>query len=255
MMKKLLALMMALILSLSLAACGGSEPASASSPTLAPSSTPAQSPSSQSKDAKFSAEQQALAQEFMGMAEAFDKTVDRVNASPKALEDEALIKTMNALADEIIEADNYFANPEALTPEVMASLKAAIEATHEFITAAEAALDEVDESDKAASSADSIVVPVEISNLTGVDIYALALSPANDSNWGENLITEVIKDGETVQGKLVFTADTLVWDILVQDSEGNQLTFMGADFTDANIEGAKLVLEATEGGDYFASVS
>lgn len=253
-MKKLVVLIMALVMTLSLAACGGSAPASASSPTPAPSSTPAQSPSSQSKEAEFTAEQQALAQEFMDMAEAFDKTVDRVNASPEALKDEALIKTMNELADEIIAADDYFAKPETLTPEVMEGLKAAIEATHKFISAAEAALDQV-EGAKADSSANSIVVPVEIFNLTGVDIYALALSPANDSNWGENLITEVIKNGEKVAGELVFTADTLVWDILVQDKEENQLTFMGVDFTEANIEGAKLVLEATEGGKYIASVN
>ena len=253
-MKKLLVLMVAFVMILSLTACGGSAPASASSPTPAPSSTPAQSPSSQVKEAEFTPEQQALAQEFMDMAEAFDKTVDRVNATPEALEDQELIKTMNELADEIIAADDYFAKPETLTPEVMEGLKTAIEATHKFIAAAEAELDKV-EGGKASSSADSIVVPVEIFNLTGVDIYALALSPANSSDWGENLITEVIKDGEKVQGELVFTADTLVWDILVQDKEENQLTFMGVDFTEANIEGAKLVLEATEGGKYIASVN
>lgn len=241
--------MMALVMALNLAACGGSEPAPAPSP-----STPAQTLSSQIKESEFTAEQQALAQEFMDMAEAFDKTADRVNANPEALADEELIKTMKELADEIIAAEDYFAKPETLTPEVMEGLKTAIKATHKFITAAEAALDEV-ESAKAASSANSIVVPVEIFNLTGVDIYALALSPANNNDWGENLITEVIKNGQKVQGELVFTADTLVWDILVQDSEGTQLTFMGADFSDARTDRANLFLDVTDGGKYFASVN
>ena len=56
-------------------------------------------------------------------------------------------------------------------------------------------------------------------------------------------------------GELAFTEDTLVWDILVQDGSENQLTFMGVDFSDVSVDGAKLILEATEGGDYFASVS
>lgn len=249
-MKKLLVLMMAFVIMLSLAACGGGEP------TPTPSSSAPSQSSSQAKETGFTAEQQALAQEFFDMTEAFNKTVDRVNASPELLSDEELVTTMNELANGITAADESFANPETLTPEVMGGLKTAIEATHKFITEAEAALDEID-SAKAmtASEAASIVVPVEIFNMTGVDIYALALSPANSSDWGENLITEVIKNGEKVQAELAFTADTLVWDILVQDQEENQLTFMGVDFTEANIDGAKLVLEATEGGDYFASVN
>ena len=247
-MKKLLIFMMTLVMTLSLVACGGSEPTPTSSSTES-----AQAPT-EVKEEGFTAEQQALAQEFMKMAETFDKTVDRVNATPEVLEDQELIKIMNELADEIIAADDYFANPETLTPEVMEGLKVAIEETHKFITAAEAALNEIEKAE-ADSVVDSMVVPVAISNLTGVDIYALALSPANSNEWGENLITEVIKAGEKVQGELVFTADTLVWDILVQDQEENQLSFMGVDFTDANIEGAELVLEETEGGEYLAYVN
>lgn len=223
-MKKLLVLMMALVMTLSLTACGGSKAAPEAS--------------------SFTAEQQALAQEFTDMTETFNKTVDRVNESPELLSDEELITTMNELADEISAADEYFANPETLTPEIMKGLKAAIEATHKFIGVAETALETA-----------SIVVHVEISNITGVDIHALALSPANNKEWGENLITEVIKNGEKVQGELVFTEDTLVWDILVQDGSENQLTFMGVDFSNASTDGAKLILEATEGGDYIATVN
>lgn len=249
-MKKLLVLMMAIVMALSLVACGGSEATPASS-----SSAPSQ-PSSQVEEAEFTAEQQALAGDFISMAEEFDAVADKVNASPELLSDEELVNSMNELADEIIKADDYFANPETLTPEIMGGLKVAIEGGRSFIAEAGTALDEI-ESAKAAATIEtnSVVVPVEIFNGTGVDIYALALSPANSSEWGENLITEVIENGEKVQAELVFTADTLVWDILVQDQEENQLTFMGVDFTEANIDGAKLVLEATEGGDYFASVN
>lgn len=240
-MKKILVLMTALVLTLSLAACG--ETPAASSPAPA-----------QASGVEFTAEQQALAQEFMAMAEEFDVIADKVNAIPEALRDEELVQNMNELADEIIAADELFANPESLTPEVMGGLKVAIEVTRTFIAQANAALDEI-EAAGANLGAEAVVVPVEIFNLTGADIYVLALSPSNSDDWGENLITEVIKDGETVLGELAFTEDTLVWDILVQDGSENQLTFMGVDFSDVSVDGAKLILEATEGGDYFASVS
>jgi hypothetical protein len=237
-MKKLLVLMVAFVMALSLAACGGES-----------SST-----SSQVEEVEFTAEQQALAQEFMDMTEMFNKIVDRVNASPELLSDEELITTMNELANEITAADEYFTNPETLTPEIMGGLKVAIEASRTFISKAEAALDEI-EAARANSETEAVIVPVEIFNNTGIDIYVLALSPANSSEWGENLITEVIKNGEKVQGELAFTKDTLVWDILVQDGSEKQLTFMGVDFSDASTNGAKLNLEVTEGGDYFASVN
>ena len=243
-MRKLLILITALVMVLSLAACGGSAPAA--SVSAAPASS---APAAKAPEAAFTADQQALAQEFMEMADAFDKIADRVNATPAALENQALIASMNELADEIIKADDYFTSPEKLTPEVMSELRAAIVEVHKFTAVAEMALDEAD------SAAEGITVPVEIFNGTGVDIYALALSPANSNDWGENLIDEVIKHGESVQGELVFTADTLVWDILVQDSEENQLTFMGVDFSEASTDGAKLFLDATESGKYFASVN
>ena len=243
-MKKLLVPLMALVVALSLAACGG-----VGSAPVAVSSAPAQASAG-----TFTAEQQTLAQDFMSMAEEFDAIADKVNASPELLKNEELVAAMNELANEIIKADEYFAKPETLTPEVMGALTVAIDVGRTFIAEAGAALDEA-EGSKATSSENSIVVPVEIFNGTGVDIYALALSPANSSDWGENLITEVIKNGEKVQGELVFTEDTLIWDILVQDQEENQLTFMGVDFSNANADGARLFLEATEGGKYFASVN
>ena len=133
-MKKTLVLMTALAMALSLAACGGGAVAPAAIP-----STPAQV-----EEAEFTADQQALAQEFMSMAEEFDAVADRVNESPELLSEEELVTAMNELADEIIAADEYFANPETLTPEVMGGLRVAIEVGRTFIAEASAALDEID---------------------------------------------------------------------------------------------------------------
>ena len=132
-MKKILALMMALSMTLSLAACGGSKTAPAATP-----STPVQV-----QEVEFTAAQQALAQEFMSMAEEFDAVADKVNASPELLNNEELVNAMNELADAIIEADEYFASPETLTPEVMGALKVAIDVGRTFIAEASAALDEI----------------------------------------------------------------------------------------------------------------
>lgn len=132
-MKRLLVLIMALAMTLSLAACGGNNAAPAESP-----STP-----TQVEKTEFTAEQQALAQDFMSMAEEFDAIADRVNASPELLENEELVTAMNDLSSEIIKADEYFASPETLTPEIMGALTVAIEVGRSFIAEAGAALDEI----------------------------------------------------------------------------------------------------------------
>ncbi|MPN57453.1 hypothetical protein SDC9_205147 [bioreactor metagenome] len=92
---------------------------------------------------EFTEEQQALAQDFMSMAEEYDAIADKVNASPDLLEDEELVTAMNDLADEIIKADECFASPETLTPEVMGALTVAIEVGRTFIAEANAALEEI----------------------------------------------------------------------------------------------------------------
>lgn len=132
-MKKLLVLMMALAMTLSLAACGGNNAAPAASPST----------SAQVEKTEFTAEQQALAEDFMSMAEEFDAIADRVNASPELLENDELVTAMNELANEIIKADEYFASPETLTPEVMGALTVAIEVGRTFIADASADLAEV----------------------------------------------------------------------------------------------------------------
>lgn len=261
-MKKLLVLIIALAMTLSLVACGGGDkpassaaPSSAAPSSAAPSSAAASSAaassaapkSSSQAEVDFTPEQQALAQEYLEMCEKYDEAVDKVNSTPVLLENTELVDTMNELADAIIEADEYFANPKDLTAEVMANLKEAIKQTHVFIEEVNKAADTATE-----PAAESIVVPVEVINDTGVDIHGLAMSPANSQDWGENLLTAPLAYGESGVSQMSFTQDTLVWDLLVEDAQGNQLSFMGIDFSEANVEGAKLVLSVTEGGAYMA---
>ena len=186
------------------------------------------------------------------MAEDFDALADKVNALPEELRSQELVNNMNELGTNILELSEVFSDPASLTPEAMGALKVTVEATRALLAEAHANLDEIA---AMAAAAEPVVVPVEIVNMTGVEIHTLALSPSNSNDWGENLLDEVIGNGETLLVEMPFTEDTLLWDLLVEDGSGNQLTFMGVDFSDANVEGAQLVLTATEGGDYFASVS
>lgn len=133
-MKKLLVLMMTFAMILSLMACAGNEDTSTES-----TSTPAQV-----EEAEFTEEQQALAQEFLKMAEEFDAVADKVNASSELLSNEELVTAMNDLSNEIIKADEYFTSPETLTPEIMGALTVAIDVGRTFIAEASAALDEIE---------------------------------------------------------------------------------------------------------------
>lgn len=106
----------------------------------------------------------------------------------------------------------------------------------------------INETEAAAqASASSITIPVEIINNTGVDFYALAMSPANQETWGDNLLTEVLANGESGVTEMTFTQDTFVWDILVQDKEENQLVFFEVDFSVAPTENAKLMMKVKDG--------
>lgn len=133
-MKKLLIPIILFAMILNLAACGGND----TSPTTTPS-TPAQV-----EKTEFTAKQQALAKDFISMAEEFDVIADKVNASPELLKNEELVAAMNDLSNEIIKADEYFSSPETLTPEIMGALTVAIDVGRAFIAEAGAALDEID---------------------------------------------------------------------------------------------------------------
>lgn len=244
-MKKLLAMMLALTLALGLTACGGGK--APAEPTTAPAEGTAEETTE--SEGEFTEEQVALAQDYSDMADAFNAIVDVINGDEELLADEELVSMMNDLAAQMTEIDGAFEDPANLTPEVMDSIRAYIEAGNTFVATVQAAMGEADE-----AAVDEITVPVMIQNETGVDIYALAISPANSDDWGENLIDGVIADGTTVSGNITFTADTLVWDILIADSEGTQCTFMGVDFSDASTEGATLLLSGTEDGDYYAEI-
>lgn len=254
-MKKFLASILALTLALSLAACGGeSAPASSAAPAPASSAAPEApaapasskaAPTENMENAEFTPEQQAAAQKFIDLAARYDAVADKVNADPNLAELGEVVDVMNEVGQAIIDADAAFGDPAALTADVLADLDTAISDTGLFLDEVEAMLANY-------GGKKVITVQVEITNSTGADLYTLSMSPSNDESWGGNLLDAPLMADESGTTAMTFTEDTLVWDILAADSEGTTLTFAGLDFSEAPMEGAKLVLGATEGGDYVA---
>lgn len=256
-MKKMFVLILAFGMTLSLAACGGGDkPATATTAatTAAPPATSVASAAPESskaastdnlENAEFSPEQQAAAQKFIDLAARYDGVADKVNADPNLAELGEVVDLMNEVGQSMIDADEAFADPAALTDDVLADLDTAMADTGLF-------LDEIESMLANYGGKQVVTVQVEIVNDTGADLHTLAMSPSNDESWGGNLLDEPLLAGESGTTEMTFTEDTLVWDLLAADSEGTTLTFAGLDFTEAPMEGAKLSLSATEGGEYMA---
>ncbi len=264
-MKKILTISLAIALAMSLAACGGSKtapasaapaPAPASSAAPVPAPAPASSaaptapkataPAADLANPSYTDAQLAVAEKFAAMTDRFQALADTINADANLLAVQELVDTMNTMIEAVNEDDALFADPANLTAEVLANLEEGIVVGNSF-------LDEMEAMVANYAGKQTVTVAVTIVNSTDADLYGLAMSPANNESWGGNLLSEPLAVGESGVTEMTFTQDTLVWDLLAADSEGNTLSFMGIDFTEAPMEGAQLVLAATEGGDYMAA--
>ncbi|MGE0491872.1 MAG: hypothetical protein AB7S38_21855 [Vulcanimicrobiota bacterium] len=80
----------------------------------------------------------------------------------------------------------------------------------------------------------------ELFNRTGVDIYALYVSPSGTDNWEEDLLGgKVIQNGATVNIQFDGASEAELWDIRVEDSEGNALEFEEINL----LEASQVILE------------
>ncbi|MEG0640558.1 MAG: hypothetical protein RR824_11020 [Clostridia bacterium] len=232
-MKKLLTLVLALTLSLTLMVCGAMSAAAAE--TTANLENP-----------EFTPEQLAVAEQFAAMTTSFQSLADAIGADESLMSVEELVNVMNLMIEAVNKDDALFADPANLTAEVLENLEQSIVAGNSFIAQMEAMLLNY-------QGKNILTAEVEIVNETGVEIYGLAMSPANNTQWGGNLLTETLASGSSGVTVMTFTEDTLVWDLMAGDAQGNTLTFAGIDFNMAPVEGAKLVLSVAEDGGYMAS--
>ncbi|MEG2039400.1 MAG: hypothetical protein RRZ73_06705, partial [Oscillospiraceae bacterium] len=202
-MKKFLTIMLAIALTVSMTACGGSKPAEKtpaappattapekpeSKPAAKPESKPKAEPKADLANPEYTEAQLATAEKFAAMTDRYQALADKINADENLLALTELVDTMNALVDAINEDDALFVDPANLTPEVLANLEDGIVVGNSY-------LDELEAMVANYSGKTTITVDVEIVNETGVELYGLAMSPANDTNWGGNMLSEPLPAG------------------------------------------------------------
>ena len=68
-------------------------------------------------------------------------------------------------------------------------------------------------------------------NKTGVDIHAIHISPADKTDWEENILKEVLEDGESIHIQFSAHETAAKWDLKVGDAEGTGLVWEDLDLT------------------------
>lgn len=75
----------------------------------------------------------------------------------------------------------------------------------------------------------------DIVNKTGYDIYYVYVSASNDDDWGEDVMDEdVLEAGQTVHIRFSGSSNQDMWDIMVEDGDGNQTTWEGFDLSEVS---------------------
>ncbi len=114
----------------------------------------------------------------------------------------------------------------------------------EATTTEEPAAEETASEDAAEDGAEEIIeVPVSVVNGTGVEIAELYVSGGSVDEWGEDLLgSETMPSGTYLD--LVFTVDAnnLEWDIMIVDTEGTSVEFMGIDISEMPADGFAIEL-------------
>jgi len=68
-------------------------------------------------------------------------------------------------------------------------------------------------------------------NKTGVDIHAIHISPADKTDWEENILKEVLEDGASIHIQFSPHETAAKWDLKVGDAEGTGLVWEDLDLT------------------------
>jgi len=69
-------------------------------------------------------------------------------------------------------------------------------------------------------------------NYTGVDIYAVYVSPSNSSNWGGNVIGGVLYNGYQVP--IALYGYNSYWDLMIEDRDGNRVYWRNIQLNNIN---------------------
>lgn len=81
------------------------------------------------------------------------------------------------------------------------------------------------------------VATIAFRNDSGMDIYALYFAAASAGDWGGNAVKEgePLQDGYTTtfEDALTYSEENLLWDMLIEDADGNEYRFNGLDVSEA----------------------
>ena len=132
MKKKLLAILMATAMSMTVIACGGSGE-EAAAPAQEETAEDVTVDEVEEVSADYTKEQAALLDEFQQMVDNYNVAVDAANQVSQITEDEELVNIMNELTAEIDSMTELLADPANMTEEFMTGLRGAMEQTYATI--------------------------------------------------------------------------------------------------------------------------
>ena len=70
-------------------------------------------------------------------------------------------------------------------------------------------------------------------NSTGVEIHALYVSPADQEEWGSDILgKETLADGESAEITFSPKEESAKWDLRVEDGKGNSIEWSDLDLTE-----------------------
>lgn len=74
---------------------------------------------------------------------------------------------------------------------------------------------------------------ITVVNGTGFELHAIALSPSETDNWGDDMLgNQIMKSGDAIQ--IDISGGDNNWDLAAVDKEGTQVSFTNLDFRQAS---------------------
>lgn len=124
MKKKLLAILMATVMSMSLIACGGGEESARGEATVeVEESAEVEEEATEEVAGDYTEEQLAFVDEFNTMVDEYNAAIDKFNATPELSENQELVDIMNTLTEAINDVTEICNDPSLLTDENMELLR------------------------------------------------------------------------------------------------------------------------------------
>lgn len=231
MKKRVLAILMAAVMSMSFIACGGSEDEGAANNDAVVEN---EQSNDDAADAEYTEEQVAAAEEYLQLLEDYQAAIDAANAVPELLEDQGFVDTMNELTDAVSEMDALFGDPSLLTDEVIAEMRIAFDAVYETIDEVNALV--------AASTGTGVSEDITVEDLAAV--FTIGYVGADDK---ENTYYFICDEELLSAGLVVLSADETQNVMCIGDvteNEDGSITIVDEDGMTATINS----VEEVEGG-------